>query len=63
MESPTSELSPAVQDRLAKWKSGTIQTMGPLIDTTAFNALAACLAGLDHVVADLIAHPTEPPQS
>lgn len=62
MDTSTSALPQAVQEGLAKWKSGTIQTLGPLITTPAFNALAECLAGLDHVVAASLAKPTEPPQ-
>lgn len=40
----------AVKEALAKWKSTTLQTVGPLVDTTAYNALTASMATLDAVI-------------
>lgn len=52
------ELAPAVAKVVADWKSGTIQTLGPLVSTAAMNALSERLRDLDGQLAQVIDSPT-----
>lgn len=48
-------LPPAVETALSHWHSATVQTLGPMIDTAAANALHLAVANLREVLTAAIA--------
>jgi hypothetical protein len=43
---PAAGLSPAIDKAVASWESTTLETLGPIVSTQAYNALTAALQNL-----------------
>lgn len=48
-------LPPAVEQAVSAWHSTTVQTLGPMIDTPAYNALTGAIANLREVLTAALA--------
>ena len=51
---PAVTLPPALEEAIASWENSTRQTLGPQLETAAFNALSGCLASIRGVIAGAI---------